>query len=51
MMTHNINIEWNKKFVRYEETENGVTAYFEDGTSASGDFLVGADGLHSKGKS
>lgn len=50
MMTHNINIKWNKKFVRYEETETSVTAYFEDGTSASGDFLVGADGLHSRGK-
>jgi 2-polyprenyl-6-methoxyphenol hydroxylase-like FAD-dependent oxidoreductase len=51
MMTQHINVEWNKKFVRYEETETGVTAYFEDGTSALGDFLVGADGLHSRGKS
>ncbi|KAJ3288639.1 hypothetical protein HDU79_004684 [Rhizoclosmatium sp. JEL0117] len=36
-----------KKFVSLEENENGVTANFEDGTSASGDFIVGADGVHS----
>ncbi|KAJ3040029.1 hypothetical protein HDU99_010188, partial [Rhizoclosmatium hyalinum] len=36
-----------KKFVSLKENENGVTANFEDGTSASGDFIVGADGVHS----
>ncbi|ORY45504.1 FAD/NAD(P)-binding domain-containing protein [Rhizoclosmatium globosum] len=36
-----------KKFVCYSEMESGVTVEFEDGTTAAGDFLVGADGIHS----
>ena len=36
----------NKEFVRYEEDENGVTAFFKDGGSARGRLIVGADGLH-----
>lgn len=35
---------YGKKFVRYEEIAGGVVAYFEDGTTATGCFLVGADG-------
>jgi hypothetical protein len=46
----NVNIEWNKRFDHYEETESGITVYFDDGTSASGDILVGADGGKSHGK-
>jgi 2-polyprenyl-6-methoxyphenol hydroxylase-like FAD-dependent oxidoreductase len=43
------NVHFDKRFVRYEETSDGrVIAYFEDGTSAVGDLLVGADGGNSK---
>ncbi|EED23148.1 monoxygenase, putative [Talaromyces stipitatus ATCC 10500] len=43
----NIPIYYNKKLVRVDETEAGVTAHFEDGISATGDILIGADGIRS----
>jgi 2-polyprenyl-6-methoxyphenol hydroxylase-like FAD-dependent oxidoreductase len=36
-----------KKLIRVEERKDGVTAHFADGSSASADVLVGADGVHS----
>lgn len=42
-------VHFDKKFSRYEQTANGkITAYFEDGTSATGDLLVAADGSNSR---
>jgi 2-polyprenyl-6-methoxyphenol hydroxylase-like FAD-dependent oxidoreductase len=32
---------------RFQQDHAGVTAYFADGRQASGDILIGADGLHS----
>lgn len=46
-----LNIHWGKRFTYYEETSKGVTAYFEDGTSYTGDILVGADGVNSRVRS
>ena len=43
----NIDVKWDKRLSKVEETEDKVTAYFEDGTSATGDVLVGADGVRS----
>jgi 2-polyprenyl-6-methoxyphenol hydroxylase-like FAD-dependent oxidoreductase len=41
-------VHFDKTFVRYEQHDDGtVTAYFADGTSATGDLLVAADGTHS----
>jgi 2-polyprenyl-6-methoxyphenol hydroxylase-like FAD-dependent oxidoreductase len=34
-------------FVRFEQNETGVVAYFSDGVEAEGDVLIGADGLRS----
>lgn len=42
-----LDVQFNKRLVRIEERDNKVTAYFEDGTSATGDFLVGAEGTRS----
>lgn len=42
-----IRIEHGKQLVSVDETEDAVTAQFADGTSASGDVLIGADGIRS----
>ncbi|KAI1114017.1 FAD/NAD(P)-binding domain-containing protein [Nemania sp. NC0429] len=44
-----IPIQWGKRVRRVEEDrrKKQVTVHFEDGTSASGDVLVGADGMNS----
>ncbi|KAJ3073658.1 hypothetical protein HDU98_001000 [Podochytrium sp. JEL0797] len=36
-----------KKLMGVVQTESSVTAQFADGTSATGDLLIGADGIHS----
>jgi 2-polyprenyl-6-methoxyphenol hydroxylase-like FAD-dependent oxidoreductase len=42
-------IHFGKTFTRYEQHANGsVTAFFDDGTQATADLLVGADGARSK---
>jgi 2-polyprenyl-6-methoxyphenol hydroxylase-like FAD-dependent oxidoreductase len=42
-------VHFNKPFKRYEETVDGkFTIFFEDGTSASCDVLIGADGSNSR---
>ncbi|KAJ5515430.1 hypothetical protein N7527_006990 [Penicillium freii] len=40
-------IHLDKKISRAEADEAGVALYFEDGTSAHGDILIGADGIRS----
>jgi len=39
--------QFNKRLLRYESTSDGVTAFFSDGTIATGDVLIGADGVRS----
>jgi flavin-dependent dehydrogenase len=48
-LSTNIRVQNNKRAVRCEESDKSVTVYFDDGTSATGDILVGADGAHSHG--
>lgn len=41
-------VHWGQRFVRYEEIgDQRVRAHFEDGSTAEGDLLVGADGSNS----
>jgi len=40
-------VHLNCKCVAIEQTQDGVTAHFEDGRTATGDILIGADGTHS----
>ncbi|GAB2843077.1 FAD-dependent oxidoreductase [Lentzea nigeriaca] len=42
-------VRFGKEFLRYEQHPDGtVTAFFTDGTTATGDLLVGADGVRSR---
>lgn len=43
----NLNVQWNKRFVSYKVLDDGVEAYFEDGTSIRGTILIGCDGAKS----
>lgn len=43
-----IKITRGKKLQDIEVTSQGVVATFQDGTSASGDLLIGSDGVHSR---
>lgn len=40
----------NKKFVDLKQHDEGVTMYFEDGTTAEADYVIGCDGIKSKVK-
>ncbi|KAK8086462.1 FAD-dependent monooxygenase cctM [Apiospora phragmitis] len=42
-----ITVQYNKQAVHIEENDAGVTVHFKDGSKASGDILVGAEGVHS----
>ncbi|MFF0270088.1 FAD-dependent oxidoreductase [Kribbella sp. NPDC004536] len=41
-------VEFGKVFTRFEQYDDHVTAYFADGTEATGDLLVAADGSGSR---
>lgn len=45
-----IEVQWGKEADRIEEDDEKVTVFFKDGTSATGDVLIGADGVHSSSK-
>lgn len=44
----NIDVEYGKVVDTVDEDDDAVTVHFADGSSAAGDFLVGADGCFSK---
>jgi 2-polyprenyl-6-methoxyphenol hydroxylase-like FAD-dependent oxidoreductase len=43
-----ITVEYGKRLETYTETADGVAAKFTDGTEATGDILIGADGINSR---
>lgn len=43
----NITLTCGKRTTKIEETSSSVTLTFEDGTTATGDILIGCDGIHS----
>jgi 2-polyprenyl-6-methoxyphenol hydroxylase-like FAD-dependent oxidoreductase len=46
-LNNGICIEYGKRLVGVEDRADGITARFDDGSTASGDLLIGADGIHS----
>lgn len=50
-LSTNIPVQWGKRVRRIEHDDHGVLVYFEDGGSAKGDILIGADGINSVGTS
>jgi FAD-dependent urate hydroxylase len=46
--SHGVAIHHDKRMVTARNTGSGVVARFDDGTEASGDILIGADGIHSR---
>jgi 2-polyprenyl-6-methoxyphenol hydroxylase-like FAD-dependent oxidoreductase len=42
-----IRLEYGKRLADVRETDEAITAIFEDGSSVTGDILIGADGIHS----
>jgi hypothetical protein len=49
VLIEDVPVQWNKRCIGFEETEDGVWAIFEDGSREFGDILVGADGINSPG--
>ncbi|MFC7450796.1 FAD-dependent oxidoreductase [Rhodococcus daqingensis] len=45
---HGIAVHHNKRLLDARNTGTGVVARFEDGTEATGDILIGCDGIHSR---
>jgi 2-polyprenyl-6-methoxyphenol hydroxylase-like FAD-dependent oxidoreductase len=44
----NVEVTFEKRLIRIEDrSDQRVVAHFADGTSAEGDFVIGADGVHS----
>lgn len=47
--TKGIDVNYNKRLVRIDDKpDQQIAAHFEDGTTAVGDFIVGADGIRSQ---
>lgn len=50
ILSHNIDVQWNKRVSECHITEaGGFRVTFSDGSFCSGDILVGADGINSSG--
>lgn len=47
-LARNIKISYGKRLVSFEDTGDQVVALFEDGTEATGDILISAEGVHSR---
>lgn len=49
-LSTNIRIQWGKHATKFHHNSAGVRIEFLDGTSATGDILIGSDGVNSHGE-
>jgi 2-polyprenyl-6-methoxyphenol hydroxylase-like FAD-dependent oxidoreductase len=49
--TKNVHLAFGKKLVRVDESADHATLHFADGSSATGDLVLGCDGVHSATRS
>ncbi|CAB4496278.1 unnamed protein product [Rhizophagus irregularis] len=47
VLLEGVPVQWNKKCIKYVETQEGVWVFFEDGSQEFCNILVGADGINS----
>ncbi|KAG2172961.1 hypothetical protein INT44_004702, partial [Umbelopsis vinacea] len=47
-LVEGVNIVYHKKFIKYEESDDKIKIFFEDGSTVDADFMIGADGCWSK---
>ncbi|CAG8733715.1 12268_t:CDS:2, partial [Funneliformis mosseae] len=47
ILLEGVSVQWGKKCIGYEETNEGVKVVFDDGSQEFCDILVGADGINS----
>lgn len=47
ILSAGLDIRWNKEATHFKETDDNVTVFFRDGTSASGQVLIAVDGVYS----
>ncbi|RIA84219.1 hypothetical protein C1645_784571 [Glomus cerebriforme] len=47
LMLEDVNVQWGKKCIGYDEFGDEIWAIFQDGTKVKGDILIGCDGIHS----
>ncbi|KAM0548759.1 hypothetical protein ACHAPJ_009755 [Fusarium lateritium] len=48
LLCDGVDVQWNKTFKSFAETDRGMLVSFEDGTSVLGSLVVGVDGAQSK---
>ncbi|PKY60972.1 FAD/NAD(P)-binding domain-containing protein, partial [Rhizophagus irregularis] len=47
VLLEGVPVQWNKKCIKYVETQEGVWVFFEDGSQEFCNILVGTDGINS----
>ncbi|KAI8069342.1 hypothetical protein BC940DRAFT_332257 [Gongronella butleri] len=48
LLAQKVDIVYNKRFTRYEEKDDGIDVFFEDGSKITADIAIGADGCWSQ---